>query len=385
MLIRDQFLECMSHAASTVSIVTTNGPLGRAGVTVSAMCSVSADPPSLLVCVNQTAKSCEAIRGNGVLCVNVLRDDQFYVSDTFAGVIETEDGDKFSCATWKTNKTGAPVLDRALAAFDCKISSYVQSGSHLIFMAEVQAIEAGSGHPLIYAERAYGTPLKLDSFLPERSLNTDREVVNIGCYVTLGPFFMPQVLRGFLQENAGVQIKIHEGAQDTLVAGLESRRFDLALMYDVGMSSDITVSPLTEMEPHVLLAAGHPLTQLSKISLADLAPEPMVLLDIPPSREYFTSLFSSHGLEPKIEFYSPSFEMVRGMVGNGLGYALLITKPANATSYDGKALTSRPIAEKVPCGKVVITHLTGQEPRDPVRRFSDYCKQFFKAFDGQKK
>ena len=380
MSIRDQFLESMSHAASTVNIVTTDGPLGRAGVTVSAMCSVSADPPSLLVCVNQSARSCEAIRGNGVLCVNVLKDDQFYISDTFAGRIKTEDGDKFSCAAWKTSETGAPVLDGALAAFDCKISSYFQSGSHIIFVAEVQGIEAGSGHPLIYAKRAYGTPLKLDSFLPDRSLNTDREVVNIGCFVTLGPFFMPQVLRGFLQSNPEVEVKIHEGPQDTLLAGLESRRFDLALMYDMGVSSDVSVRPLTEMTPHVLLAPEHPLARRSEISLADLAGEPMVLLDIPPSRDYFKSLFADYGLVPKIEFYSPSFEMVRGMVGNGLGYALLVTKPANAMSYDGKALTSRPIREDVTGGKVVIAQLTGQQLRDPAQRFNDYCEQFFKAF-----
>ena len=86
---RDLFIEGMSHAASTVNIVTTDGPAGRAGVTVSAMCSVTADAPTLLVCVHQKSAACEAILANGVFCVNVLRDDQALISDTFAGRIQT--------------------------------------------------------------------------------------------------------------------------------------------------------------------------------------------------------------------------------------------------------------------------------------------------------
>ena len=69
-------------------------------------------------------------------------------------------------------------------------------------------------------------------------------------------------------------------------------------------------------------ASTHPLAGQASIALQHLAAEPMVLLDIPPSRDYFTSLFVEVGLAPTIRYYSPSFEMVRGMVGNGLGYAL---------------------------------------------------------------
>ena len=75
--IRSKFLEGMSHAACTVNIVTTDGPAGRAGVTVSAMASVSADSarPTLLVCVHHLSPAASKIVENGVLCVNVLRDD----------------------------------------------------------------------------------------------------------------------------------------------------------------------------------------------------------------------------------------------------------------------------------------------------------------------
>ena len=81
----------------------------------------------------------------------------------------------------------------------------------------------------------------------------------------------------------------------------------------------------------------HALAKRPTLSLSDLAAEPMVLLDVKPSRDYFTSIFSEVNLEPTIAFRSPSFETVRGMVANGLGYSLLVTRPANNQSYDGQA------------------------------------------------
>jgi len=160
---RDRFLEGMSHAASTVNVVTTAGSAGRAGVTVSAMCSVSADPPSLLVCVHHQSHAASVIRENGVLCVNVLRDAQSFIADTFAGRIEAPGGDKFACAEWRAGETGAPLLADALVAFDCRVGEHVRWGTHYIFVAEVlDIVLQESGPPLIYANRAYGKPVRFE-------------------------------------------------------------------------------------------------------------------------------------------------------------------------------------------------------------------------------
>ncbi len=107
-MLRDDFLDGMSRAACTVSVVTTDGAAGRAGVTVSAMASVSADggAPSLLVCVNRQSAAAGMILENGVFCVNVLRDDQALVSDTFAGRVRTPSGDKFEGVGWRTLESG---------------------------------------------------------------------------------------------------------------------------------------------------------------------------------------------------------------------------------------------------------------------------------------
>jgi flavin reductase (DIM6/NTAB) family NADH-FMN oxidoreductase RutF len=162
---RQRFLEGMSYAASTVSVVTTDGPGGRAGVTVSAMASVSADTPmpSLLVCVHHLSPAAAAIIENGVFCVNVLRGDQSHISDCFAGRIKTMDGDKFSCAHWTRQATAAPRVVDPLVAFDCRLAQASRIGTHYLFVGEAMEIfiEAG-GNPLIYANRAYGRPARLD-------------------------------------------------------------------------------------------------------------------------------------------------------------------------------------------------------------------------------
>ncbi|MBE9553530.1 MAG: flavin reductase [Proteobacteria bacterium] len=163
--LRNAFLEAMSHTASTVNIVTTDGPAGRAGVTVSAMTSVSADTPapSLLVCINRSSKACPAILKNGVFCVNVLRDDQSRISDVFAGRTGTEDGDKFSCADWASLETGAPRVIDPLVAFDCRLTHSELFGTHYVMFGEVEDIfVADRGLPLIYTGRAYGAPVRLE-------------------------------------------------------------------------------------------------------------------------------------------------------------------------------------------------------------------------------
>jgi len=164
-ILRGSFLEAMSQTASTVSIVTTDGPAGRAGVTVSAMASVSADTPapSLLVCLHHLVSAAPAILKNGVFCVNVLNADQAHISDVFAGRIEMPAGDRFACADWTTQITGAPRVVDPLVAFDCRLTHSELVGTHHVMFGAVEDVFiARRGLPLIYANRAYGAPALLD-------------------------------------------------------------------------------------------------------------------------------------------------------------------------------------------------------------------------------
>lgn len=161
---KDAFLQAMSRAANSVCVVTTDGAAGRAGVTVSAMTSVSVDTPhpSLLVCVHSLSPACDAIQRNRVFCANLLSSDQAEVSNSFAGRTEAKGADKFNAANWTTGETGAPLLDGALASFDCKVMHDVLVGSHRIFVGEALAVASpNDGLPLLYFDRDYAEPAKV--------------------------------------------------------------------------------------------------------------------------------------------------------------------------------------------------------------------------------
>jgi flavin reductase len=155
---RSTFLEGMSRAAASVSVVATDGVGGRGGVTVSSMTSVSADPPTMLVCINREARSAGRIQENGNFCINLLRDTQTDISDVFASVIDPPGGDKFAVGEWRTGESGAPKLTDALVTFDCRLTDSHQSGSHFIFVGEVVETTVDQGKPLIYGSRSYGIP-----------------------------------------------------------------------------------------------------------------------------------------------------------------------------------------------------------------------------------
>ncbi|WP_315837626.1 flavin reductase family protein [Bradyrhizobium prioriisuperbiae] len=164
MPLRERFLQGMSHAACTVNIVATDGPAGRYGLTVSAMASVTADTPhpTLLVCVNESSQAARAIVTNERFAVNILRDDQFLVSDRFAGRSKSPNGDKFSNVDITPDALGCPRIIGSLVSFSCRLASWQTIGTHLVLMGSVEdVVMAGSGSPLIYANRSYGRPMPL--------------------------------------------------------------------------------------------------------------------------------------------------------------------------------------------------------------------------------
>ena len=156
-MVRDAFLQGMSSMASTVSVVATDGRAGRQGVTVSAMCSVSADPPMLLVCIHHQSRTVSAICENSVFCVNVLSEGQRPISDIFAGQLSAEEDQRFSAVDWSAGETGAPRFAGALAAFDCRVEEIHRAGTHYIFIGRVEQTHLDDGRPLVYGNRNYCT------------------------------------------------------------------------------------------------------------------------------------------------------------------------------------------------------------------------------------
>ncbi|MEH6497822.1 MAG: flavin reductase [Pseudoalteromonas distincta] len=151
---REAFRNAMSVLAAAVNVVTTDGPAGRAGFTATAVCSVSDEPPSLLVCLNRSASVYDTFCTNGHLCVNTLTSDQHALSNLFGG--KTSMAELFATADWSTELTGAPLLNDALINFDCRIGNRVSVGSHDILICEIVGIrQREGGDSLIYFQRNY--------------------------------------------------------------------------------------------------------------------------------------------------------------------------------------------------------------------------------------
>lgn len=147
----------MARLGAAVNVVTTIGPDGPRGLTASAVCSVTDDPPTLLLCINRESEMNEAFRSSGVLCVNTLAASQEDLSPLFAGFTGVAQGSaRFEHGEWTTLVTGAPVLADAVVSFDCRVAQWTEIGTHTVFFCEVEAIQTGGAHEgLIYFGRSY--------------------------------------------------------------------------------------------------------------------------------------------------------------------------------------------------------------------------------------
>lgn len=152
-LTRDAFIGAMRHVAATVTVVTTDGPAGRIGATVSAFTSLSADPPSVLVCLKTDSRIARAVRGNGVFCVNILPEDAVDLARAFAGAFDDDQPDRFGDLDVSLTEEG-PILPRA-TAFSCTLNRAVVHGSHAICIGDVTGISNAGERPLTYMSGAF--------------------------------------------------------------------------------------------------------------------------------------------------------------------------------------------------------------------------------------
>jgi flavin reductase len=150
---RQEYRDAMARFGAAVSVVTTDGPGGKRGFTASAVCSVTDDPPTLLVCVNRQNESHPALIANKVMAVNTLSADQQDLSNVFA---TGEAAKRFASGHWTTLRTGAPVLHGCVVSFDCRVAQITDVGTHSVVFAKVEAIRYGATEAgLIYFGRGY--------------------------------------------------------------------------------------------------------------------------------------------------------------------------------------------------------------------------------------
>jgi cob(II)yrinic acid a,c-diamide reductase len=157
------FKLAMRQCAGAVALVTVGAEHGtRTGLTVTSACSLSDNPPSLIVCVNRNASAHTRIREERAFAINFLHEDHALLALTFSGQKGVNGDDRFAFGQWTHGATGAPVLTGAVAAFDCVLAQEFETKTHSIFVGEVQgATHSATATPLVYLRSSFHTPQEM--------------------------------------------------------------------------------------------------------------------------------------------------------------------------------------------------------------------------------
>jgi flavin reductase (DIM6/NTAB) family NADH-FMN oxidoreductase RutF len=150
------FRDAMSRVAASVHVVTTGGAHGECGFTATSVCSVTDDPPMVLVCLNQASGMHAAFEGNGVFCVNTLGTDQQDLAELFGGRGGVGMDDRFADPRWKVGELGAPILKDALVGIECEVERVQVVGTHYVIFGRVTTVAMAAGNAaLVYFGRDY--------------------------------------------------------------------------------------------------------------------------------------------------------------------------------------------------------------------------------------
>lgn len=186
----------------------------------------------------------------------------------------------------------------------------------------------------------------------------------LGCFSVLAPYVLPDLHAAVAAEHPQLRLDTTDEQLDELQAGVLDGRLELALGYDLGLDARIERVPLFSVRPYLLLPAGHRLAARPEVGLGDLADEPLVLLDLPHSREYFLRIFQAAGVHPVVRYRTTSVELARALVGRGLCYTVLNLRPAVDQTLDGYRVVPVALADPAAALDVVLLrHAAGRHTR----------------------
>ncbi len=197
----------------------------------------------------------------------------------------------------------------------------------------------------------------------------------VGCLLTFAQIVLPSLRKKFEHIYPDVRIRQFERNQGQLLDMLQRGEIDLALTYDLELSQDVSFEPLMLVPAYVMLPEGHRLASQASITTAELADEPMVLLDLPFSREYFLSAFQG-SVRPNIAERTGDIAVMRTMVANGFGYGIANMRPLNSLAPDGKPLVFVPLAGALRPLALGVALPSSDHRTQTVQAFIDHCRRF---------
>ena len=205
--------------------------------------------------------------------------------------------------------------------------------------------------------------------------NEIRGQLSVGCMITLAPMLAPQIGHSFTNENPGVTVRTAEGGHEEILGMLRQVDIDVAITYDLPAQENMNFEALADLPPYILVSSRHPLAKKRELALKELVDEPMILLDLPYSAQYFSSLFESKNLAARVHARSRNQEVVRAMVANGYGYTIANVRPKNLTAMDGRKLKAIRLTGKHKPMKIGI--MTLNQTRKPLilMAFETHCRK----------
>lgn len=186
--------------------------------------------------------------------------------------------------------------------------------------------------------------------------------VRIGCFESLAPIVAPRVLRAAGDRHSDLVIEIIEGGSAELQSAVLEGRCDLALLYGLEIDDSLHIEELWSQRPYVIVPADHRLAGHRQVALRELADEPMILLDAPPSRFHSLGLLDRLGIDPTVARTVRSFETVRSLVAGGFGWAILVQRPASDVTVDGRRVVTIDIVDSVAAAPVVAVRVPTSNP-----------------------
>ncbi|WP_031465641.1 LysR substrate-binding domain-containing protein [Sciscionella sediminilitoris] len=256
--------------------------------------------------------------------------------------------------------------------------------------AALEELEKHLGEQLLVRRRAHGITLTTAgrALLPRARavLSAARDLtpsadgrltgrLTLGCYRTLAASLLPRLIEGFTREHPLVGLDFIEGSGEELLRAIEEGRADAGILYDRDIHEELETLPLQNLRAHVLLAADHRLAGAERISLRELAGEPFIQFDVQPAWQNTLALMAEAGVRPAVRYVTANYELARSLVSRGLGYSVLVNRPATDISHEGRRVVVKEIDPVPEPTTVVLATRRDRAPTAVLRAFLDWAPE----------
>ena len=271
-------------------------------------------------------------------------------------------------ASQKVN-VSPPSISAAISQLEAQFGLKLFARKH----AHGLSLSQGGRQLMVQAKQVLAEADKLND-LANQITGSVRGPLDVGCLVTFAQMVLPQIRKSFEAKYPEVALHQEELDQAEIFNKLRRAEVDVALTYDLSIPTNLQFEPLATLSAYAVVAEDHPLAAEKSLTIAQLQPFPIVLLDLPFSANYFLSLFDQEGLEPKVAERTRDMAVMRSLVGNGFGYSIANIRDLSGASPDGKPLRYIPLAGDVAPLTMGLVMIEGAQTSLMVKAFVEHCR-----------